>query len=145
LERDGIRTGSLQFGDTAAVVLRLAIRERVRFSLELLLRQQDGLPVAFAPSGLAKGWEVNQPPGEITVRCRLPAARYAAGPYSIDVIAALTGMQFLDYIESGLGFEVEGVAIGDRNWSFDQNRGQGYAVWDVDYEILAAPLSPGTP
>jgi lipopolysaccharide transport system ATP-binding protein len=134
IERDGVRTGSLQFGDTATVVLRVAIREQVRFSVELLLRQQDGLPVAFAPSGLGKGWEINPPPGEITVRCRLPKAHYAAGPYSIDVIAAVTGMQFLDYVESGLGFEVEGVAIGGRNWSFSQNGGQGYAVWDVEFE-----------
>jgi hypothetical protein len=124
----------LQFGDAAVVVLRVAIRERVRFSVELLLRQQDGLPVAFAASGLGQGWEINQPPGEVTVRCRLPAARYAAGPYSIDVMAARTGVSFFDYLESGLAFEVEGVALGGRNWSFNQNSGQGYAVWDVAFE-----------
>ncbi len=135
LERNGLRTGSLHFGDAAAVVLRLAIRERTRFSIELILRQQDGVPVAFAPSGLAKGWEINEPPGEITVRCQLPAARYAAGPYSIDLIAALTGVQFLDYVESGVGFEIEGVGIGEGNWPFSQNGGQGYAVWDVQYAI----------
>jgi lipopolysaccharide transport system ATP-binding protein len=138
LERDGLGAASLQFGDEATVVLRLAIRERVRFSVELLLRQQDGLPVAFAASGLAQGWEIDQPPGEVTVRCRLPAARYAAGSYSIDAIAAITGLQYLDYIESGLGFEVEGVAIGARSWAFSQNSGVGYSLWDVGFEIASS-------
>lgn len=139
LECEGNPTGHLSFGDTADVVLHLMARQPVRFSVELILRQQDGVPVAFAPSGLASGFELDVGPGPVTVRCRLPPAKYAAGLYSIDLIAATTGVQFLDYIESGLSFEVEGVAIGERNWAFSQAIGQGCIVWDVQFSREESP------
>ena len=78
-------------------------------------------------------WELDRPPGEVTVRCQLPPARLASGGYSIDLITAVSGNQFLDYIESGLTFAVDSPAIGDRNWLFRQSMNQGYTVWDVTF------------
>jgi lipopolysaccharide transport system ATP-binding protein len=136
IETDGAPAGALMSGDPADVYLRLAVRQAGRFSIELILRQQDGLPVAFAPSGLSQGWEIDGKVGEITIRCKLPRLSYAAGRYSIDLIAAVTGSQFLDYVESGLCFDLEGTPIGERNWTFSQSRGQGYALWDVTFAVI---------
>lgn len=145
LERDGARTETLLFGDRADIVLVVRLKEHARFAVELILRQQDGLPVAFAPSGLALGWELDRGPGEVTVRCRLPAARLASGGYSVDLITALSGTQFLDYIESGLTFSVDSSAIGDRNWLFRQALGQGCMAWDVTFEAdVASPSEDGS-
>ncbi len=71
----------------------------------------------------------------MTVRCTLPPARLASGAYSIDLITAVSGLQFLDYVESALGFAVDSSAIGERNWMFTQGRGQGHAVWDVTFAL----------
>jgi lipopolysaccharide transport system ATP-binding protein len=134
LEKDGERVDTLLFGDRVDVVLVVKVVERVKFAVELILRQQDGMPVAFAPSGLAQGWELDRLPGEVTVRCQLPPARLASGGYSVDLITAVSGTYpLLDHIESGLTFAVDSSAIGDRNWLFRQAVGQGCTVWDVTF------------
>ncbi|MGC3968252.1 MAG: Wzt carbohydrate-binding domain-containing protein [Pirellulales bacterium] len=134
LETQGERAESFIFGDLVDVVLRVRIYERVRFSVEIMLRQQDGLPVAFAPSGLSKDWELDEPAGEVVVRCRLPRIDLAAGGYSLDLILAATGSHFLDHLESGLAFHVDSAAIGAHNWGFNQAIGQGCRLWDVEFK-----------
>ena len=133
---EGHQTGVLQYGSKSTVIVKLLIHERVRFSIELVLRQKDGIAVAFAPSGLIQNWEIDHEPGEVTVMCHLPTANLAAGQYSIDLICAVTGLQYLDYLESGISFEVEGVAIGERNWAFNQKSGVGHETWDVTFQLV---------
>jgi len=135
IEKDGIQIGSLLFGDAPDVVMQIEVKEPVLFSVELILRQQDGIPVAFAPSGLAYDWELQPEPGLVTVRAHLPPLRYARGTYSIDVILADTGKGFFDYVESAICFSIESAAIGERNWSFSQTRGQGFELWDVRFSM----------
>lgn len=135
LEQAGQRTSSFLFGDRPCVILLVRVKESCRFSVELILRQQDGLPVAFAPSGLAQGWELSPRPGIIRIRCQLPPLHYASGTYSVDLIAAQAGQAFLDYVESGLTFHIENSAIGERHWSFRQSCGQGFLYWDVQFSL----------
>jgi lipopolysaccharide transport system ATP-binding protein len=136
LEKGGIQTSSLLFGDSADLIIEIEVKEQRVFSVELILRQADGLPVAFAPSGLAFDKEIEGIPGIITVRAQLPPARLAIGDYSIDIILADTGVGFFDYIESAIAFTVESAAIGKRNWSFSQRRGQGHELWDVKFSVV---------
>ncbi|MBA4018959.1 MAG: hypothetical protein C0483_17460, partial [Pirellula sp.] len=138
LAAGGRQTGILRYGDKATVFMKLLIHEHVKFSVELVLRQKDGLAVAFAPSGLIQNWEIDREPGEATVMCHLPTANLAAGDYSIDLICAVTGLHYLDYLESGLSFAVEGVAIGERNWAFSQKSGVGHVTWDVCFQLAPA-------
>jgi lipopolysaccharide transport system ATP-binding protein len=135
LEKDGQKATSLLFGDDASVVLLLRIKQRVRFSVELVLRQQEGLPVAYAPSGLAQDWELHPDPGLMRIRCHLPRLRYASGSYSIDILLTAGRTGVLDQIESALSFYIEGTAVGDGNWTFQQSRGQGFLLWDVRYAV----------
>lgn len=138
LTSGGTQTGVIHYGDRPALFIKLLIHEHVTFSIELVLRQKDGIAVAFAPSGFFQNWEISRGPGEVIVICNLPRADLAAGHYSIDLSCALTGLQYLDYFESGISFEVEGVAIGERNWAFSQHFGVGHAAWDVSFELAPA-------
>jgi lipopolysaccharide transport system ATP-binding protein len=146
LEQDGAPSSVFLFGDKLDLFIQIDILEETIFSVELILRQADGIPIAFAPSGLAKDWEVDAAIGTVMIRAELPALALAAGGYSIDIILGETGVRFLDCIESAISFNVDSTSIGERNWHFFQNRGQGHYLWDVTYhkeiqtQDLAAPL-----
>ena len=105
----------------------------IPIDVELILRQKDGIPVAFCPSGYLREWHIDGMTGLVRVRCQLPELLLARGSYSIDLILAHTGTAFLDYIESGLGFTIESAAVGPRNWSFDQVRNQGCFIWEAEF------------
>lgn len=135
IEKNATATDALVFGDEADIVMEIQVVQPATLSFELVLRQSDGIPVAFAPSGLAQDISVNSTPGPLWVRARLPPARLAAGKYTVDLIVAETGIRFLDYVESGLTFRIDSAAVGPRNWAFTQARGQGHELWDVHYQV----------
>jgi lipopolysaccharide transport system ATP-binding protein len=143
MENHGIQADTFLFDDSPTLVLDIEIRQPVPFSIELVLRQADTIPVAFAPSGMAQDWEIVGKPGRVRVRAKLPPLRLARGNYSLDLILADTGVRFLDNLESGITFTMAGSAIGRRNWDFSQSSGQGCLLWDVKYET--APVESPLP
>jgi lipopolysaccharide transport system ATP-binding protein len=140
LEKDQVRVGHLIFGDEVDLVMEIEVFEKTLIGVELLLRQADGVPVAFAPSGLVQDNDLSSQPGFVTVRASLPPAFLAVGPYSIDLALAESGVCLLDYIESGIKFHVDTAAFGSRNWSYLQNHGRGHTLWDVTFEFLPEML-----
>jgi lipopolysaccharide transport system ATP-binding protein len=140
MENHGVRADTFLFDDTPTLVLDIDIQKPAPFSIELLLRQADSLPVAFSPSGMAQDWEVAGKPGRIRVRATLPPMRWAKGTYSLDLILAETGVRFLDYLEAGISFTMDGSALGRRNWDYLQSAGQGCLLWDVKYETVPIGL-----
>lgn len=136
LKKDGVQTDTFIFDDRPELFLDIEVVERCLFCVELILRQADNVPVAFAPSGLAQDWEVDASKGRIIIKAQLPQLNMAAGSYSLDVILAETGVRFLDYVESAISFNVDSTAIGGRNWMFFQARGQGHSLLDVKYSIV---------
>jgi lipopolysaccharide transport system ATP-binding protein len=143
MENHGMQADTFLFDDTPTLVLDIEITKPVPFSIELVLRQADSIPFAFAPSGMAQDWEVMEKPGRVRVRATLPPLRLAKGTYSLDLILADTGVRFLDNLESGITFTMDGSAIGRRNWDFSQSSGQGCVLWDVKYEM--APFDADLP
>ncbi|HEY6333087.1 MAG TPA: polysaccharide ABC transporter ATP-binding protein [Blastocatellia bacterium] len=137
MERNGAPASVYLFGDKAELFVLVEAFEKTTFCVELILRQADGIPIAFAPSGLAKDWEAEAGAGTITIKAELPPIELAAGFYSLDIILGETGVRFLDCIESAISFNVDSTAIGRRNWHFTQSRGQGYSLWDVTYRTEA--------
>ncbi|OKH54247.1 hypothetical protein NIES2101_07710 [Calothrix sp. HK-06] len=137
LLRNGERTEEFLFGDRdSELVIVVEISKQVTFSVELLLRDAQDLPIAFSPSGLSKDWEIEGEAGSrVTIRCKLPEMNLAQGKYSIDLILAIPATKLLDYVESGLFFIISNSAIGNRNWSFVQSTGQGCLLWDVKYDL----------
>jgi lipopolysaccharide transport system ATP-binding protein len=136
LEQEGAPSSVFLFGDKPDLFIEIDVMQETVFSAELILRQADGIPIAFAPSGLAKDWEVDGLTGPVTIRAELPAFALAAGGYSIDIILGETGVRFLDCIESAICFNVDSSSIGERNWHFFQSRGQGHYLWDVVYHKI---------
>ena len=136
LEKEQIRVGHLMFGDEVDLVLEIEVFQKTLIGVELVLRQGDGVPVAFAPSGLLHDFDLEAPPGRLTVRASLPPAWLAVGPYSIDVSLAESGIRLLDCVESGVKFHMDSASFGSRHWGFFQNRGQGHALWDVKFQLL---------
>jgi hypothetical protein len=104
------------------------------FAVELLLRQHDGTPLAFCPSGLAKNWNVPGRLGSYLIRCRLPFLNLANGSYAIDLMLAVSGQYFLDEVPAALRFTVMPTAIGAMNWEFHQRTNQGSFYWDVEFD-----------
>jgi lipopolysaccharide transport system ATP-binding protein len=143
MENDASKTDTFLFGDAACLFMRVRVSQECCLSAEMVLRDQDGVPVAFAPSGWAFDWEVDLKPGEYTIDVRIPPMWFARGLYSIDLMLAETGTAFLDCIEHAISFQIADAAIGRRNWSFAQSRGQGFNLWDVEFSLLnEASLSP---
>jgi lipopolysaccharide transport system ATP-binding protein len=138
LEKGTTKTLSVLFGDRTSVYMRVASDGVAGFCVELLLRAADGTAIAFAPSGLASGWEISAPSGESLIRVDLPPLKLAQGDYTIDAMLAKTGVGFLDYRTSALRIHVASSGIGPHNWSFKQERGQGYLVWGARFSLLAA-------
>jgi len=138
MENHGLQADTFLFDDTPTLILDIEIRRPIPFSIELVLRQADTIPVAFSPSGMAQDWEIVGKTGRVRVRAKLPPLRLARGHYSLDLSLADTGVRFLDILESGISFTMEGSAIGRRNWDFSQASGQGCVLWDVKYETVPA-------
>ena len=88
LENDGVRVASLLFGDVPILKMLIEAKETTTFSVELILRQADGVPVAFIPSGLAQDWHVDANWGTAVILAELPPTRMAAGVYYIDIMLA---------------------------------------------------------
>jgi len=44
-------------------------------------------------------------------------------------------LRFFDYLESAISFRILATALGRRNWSFRQGRGQGCILWNVEYRM----------
>jgi len=147
MENHGIHADTFLFDDAPTLILDIEIHQSRHFSVELLLRQADSMPVAFAPSGLAQDWEIVGKPGRIRIQAQLPPMRLARGNYSLDLILADTGARILDNLESGISFTMDGSAIGRRNWDFSQSSNQGCVLWDVKYKSLPpeSPIPASTP
>jgi lipopolysaccharide transport system ATP-binding protein len=136
LLHDGVVTNSLISGDPICLRIELNARVAAKFSVELILRDAYGLPVAFSPSGLAFGVEFKATPGRSVVTCRVKDLVLAKGLYYLDIVIADAGVGFLDYIQSALRINVSDTHIGPKSWQFDQKRGQGCILLKTDFSYL---------
>jgi lipopolysaccharide transport system ATP-binding protein len=138
ISRDGHSpVGEFSFGENIHIRVKVGASEDTKFSLELLLRDDQGVPIAFSPGGLGFDSEYRLSRGEIrTIVCELCDLKLAEGTYSLDVMLANTGVGFYDYIESGLRFKIAPTAIANRNWTFRQSRGQGSLLLQSKQQLV---------
>jgi lipopolysaccharide transport system ATP-binding protein len=128
-------TSQFVFGESLTVEIALDIRENIKFSIELVLRDQQGMPIAFSPSGLGQGVEYSCRVGRHRIRCHISRLDLAEGNYALDIMLAETRVRFLDYLESALRFTIGPTQIGPRNWNFSQRGGQGCFLLPVSYQL----------
>lgn len=131
-----------QHGEPIAVELDLEVERPVRFCAEFIVRDQQGVAVAFHSPGLSQGAEVAAAAGRHRLRAELVMPPLAAGDYVMDVGLAQPGIRYLDFLEAGFAFSVAPTSIGPRNWNFEQRRGQG-CVLLAGTQSLAPADSPG--
>ena len=126
------------FGDQVDLVMEIEVFDKALLSVELVLRQENGVPVSFAASGLVQDMDLDVEPGQVIVRASLPPAWLAIGAYSIDLALTQSEVRGFDHVESGIRFHVDSAVTGQRNWAFSQNWGGGHALWDVRFQFLAS-------
>src|SRR5262249_55150483 len=124
------------------LVIEARADEVCRFTVELTLRQQDGMAIAFAPGAGTPEAAVHLSPGPQRLRCALPAFHVAAGSYAIDVALRGPGWEVLAQIESALNFQVDAATLGSGTWEFKQEDGQGCFLWPVTYGVDATRERP---
>jgi lipopolysaccharide transport system ATP-binding protein len=112
LEQQGKPASCLTSGRGLEVFLVVEVLEPIKYVLELVLRQKDGVPVAFSNSGLVQRLEIAGRMGLYKIRCRLPDILLAQGEYSIDVALGVLNVGHLDYLESAIGFSVDWSSVG---------------------------------
>ena len=135
---DQYKSNTFLFNENnATLVILIEASKKVIFSIEIVLRNEQGIAIAFSPGGLGKNieFECSQNTNE-TLYCELPPLQLAQGTYYIDLMLADPGVKFFDYIESALSFVIEQSSIGTRNWSFTQNTDQGCFLWDINYKMV---------
>jgi lipopolysaccharide transport system ATP-binding protein len=128
---DGARSTELANGCQPVLTFVVEVREPVKFSTELLLRDKDSTPVMFAPIGLTHGKEYQLPAGRHALSYKLKLPYLAAGRYTLDLMLAETCVRFYDCVEEALVLTVVPSNHQQTGWRFEQARGQGCMLMDV--------------
>ena len=139
--REEVRTNTFLFNDQATIILKIKAFTSIFFSVEIILRDQNNVPIAFAPGGLSQNRNFWGDSGsELEIICQLPNLKLAEGKYYLDLMLAEAGIRFFDYLESALSFVIDKTAISDKNWAFTQSQGQGCILWNVNYQLSCNTL-----
>lgn len=103
----------------------------IKVSLEVRMRNQNGLPLLFGPAGLIHNREHELSVGHHDMVIRLKPPYLAKGTYFLDIIVAETGKRIIDVHESCLSFDIESSFITKTGFSFQQDRGSGTILLDA--------------
>jgi lipopolysaccharide transport system ATP-binding protein len=113
-------------GDNLDISFSIKSNKLIKYSFEILIKDQFNTPILFCPIGLIKGYLDEIKNGEIisySVNLILPFL--AAGIYYFDIMIVETGKKFYDCVENILSMEISSNYIQPSGWNFNQNRGQG--------------------
>ena len=125
IKQKGVVTNALFNDAPIDVHCQLQCNIPMKVSLEVIVRDHNGLPLLFGPIGLTQQREHELEPGVHQMVIRLNPPYLAKGSYFLDLIVAETGKRIIDIHESCLGFEIESSFIAASGWSFEHNRGAG--------------------
>jgi lipopolysaccharide transport system ATP-binding protein len=131
IETAGTPTTTLEWDEPFSITLKVIAHNTITVSLELLIRDQNGIPILFAPCGLYMGSVHTLEKGAHIIHAECKGLRLASGQYSIDLALAESGKKFYVYYESALALEVADKANGETKWHFTQRHNQGCIPLDV--------------
>ena len=121
IEVDGARSSSsIDWDQEFSFVVVLTVHTRITCSPEFLIRDHDGVPTLFAPTGHYGGFSCNLSPGTYELRSTCSGLRLASGIYLVDVALAHSGSKFFVYYKSALRLEISEIAYGDNRWHYTQ-------------------------
>jgi lipopolysaccharide transport system ATP-binding protein len=135
LSVDGIPTNELFTGAKPVLQLIVEVSNQINFSPEILIRDENSLPVLFCPIGLALGKKYSLPVGTHELTYQLDLPYLASGAYWVDLILTEPCIRFFDYIEEAIGFTVSVSTFKKSSWIFDQSTSQGCIVFEISDKI----------
>jgi len=119
---------SIYYENTDNMTLDLLISSATdcHLSVEVLLKNQIGSPLLFWPSGFMGDYMltfVKESRKELSVIISLPAL--AKGKYYFDIMLAVPGKRFIQYLDNCLSFEVKRFDCKNGSYEFVQSSEQG--------------------
>lgn len=123
---DGEPNNIYSNGSDFAVEVCVESKGTYKYSIELLIRDSNNIPIMFIPAGLLlNANEFIQANCANKNRIQIKLPYMAKGTYYVDVIIAETGIRYYDYIENALEFQIESNYLESSGWNFLQSTGQG--------------------
>jgi lipopolysaccharide transport system ATP-binding protein len=124
-------------GKKLEIIWKIISNLEIEFSIEILIKDKDKLPILFCPFGLVHNWkhkaELNS---IINISTELVLPFLASGLYYVDLILAQSGRKFIHYAEDALFFKVQDNFISKTNWNFSQSRGQGSILFETKLNLF---------
>jgi hypothetical protein len=138
IEIDGFKSHDLPAGTCPNLVLKIDVLETVTATFEMILRDQNSVPVMFGPIGLATGFARCFQPGSYVVTFQLNVPYLAEGRYSLDLMVVEPEIRFLDYLEEAIILDILPTNNPKTGWTFRQARGQGCILLETSAPTVVA-------
>lgn len=135
LMRNNYISEDFSYGDPMRIQIGLnSITLRDKISFEVIIRDINGYPIIFLPSGLRFNQEFDIDIGRHHLICDIPYLPLAQGKYFIDLILAKKKDKFYDYIERGLKFNITQSDPKHTGYQYNQNSRQGSVHIEADFK-----------
>ncbi len=128
---DGAHAGRMDWDSPFEIVMEVDVEREITLSPEYLIRDTNGAPILFSPTGLQQGVALRLGAGRHRITAACPALRLATGMYAIDLKLAESGVRTYDHCESALQFEVTEYRSRPHGFRFSQQHGLGYMPFEV--------------
>jgi homopolymeric O-antigen transport system ATP-binding protein len=140
LDGNGQASRSFRYNEPMIVRARFAAAQRLRVSVEVVLKGASGERIAWFGSAKFQGlWFQAVAGSETEVELHVPRLPLARGRYTMDVGLAIT-YQWLDYVEDACFFDVEESDPGGTGYGYEQTEGFVH----IDHEWMSvATLGAG--
>jgi lipopolysaccharide transport system ATP-binding protein len=142
LDGNGRLSRSFRYNEGMIVRARFGASQRLRVSVEVLLKGANGERIALFGSAKSQGvWFQAVPDRETVVELQVPRLPLARGRYTMDVLLVIAH-QRLDYVEDACFFDVEESDPGGTGYAYQQSEGFVH----IDHEWMAvSALEPDAP
>lgn len=140
---NGQRAGRVDWDSPFEIVVDVVAERDIAISTEYLIRDNNGLPILFSPTGLQQNVTLRLGSGRHRVTAACPALGLATGSYTIDLMLVESSVRCFDYCESALRFEVTELHSRPNRWGFSQTQGQGFAPFTVRVSVETVSAEGG--
>jgi lipopolysaccharide transport system ATP-binding protein len=140
---DGQQGSRLDWDSPFEIVMDVVAERDIDVSTEYLIRDNNGAPILFSPTGLQQGITVTLPAGRHRITAACPALRLATGSYSIDLMLVESGVRSFDHCESALQFDITEYRSRPHGWRYTQAHGQGFMPFEVQVKVEEVPAADG--
>jgi lipopolysaccharide transport system ATP-binding protein len=131
-EQNNNPTDTIDLSVPVYVVIRATGQTKAKIAAEFIIRDENRYPILFCPSGLAMGQEFSLKPGNYIIRVRFIPPQLASGRYYVDLMLARSGIDFFDYLECAVYFDVALHTRFENGWIFKQQGQQGPMTFSPD-------------